>query len=387
MDPGTLEGLILRELRRGPPVSRRDLAERLGVARSTAGRRVDSLIERGLLREKGVEERREAGRPRRFLELCSDFGKFAGFDFDARHLHAVLVDFDRGTLEELSFPLPRPVNKDAVLALLRETIERLDASHSECGGGPVLGYGFGVPGRVRCEEGLSLGYPYIEGWEQVDLPSELGLPRDCVRLENNTRAIALGEYWLGGSAAENLLCLNVRTGISVAVVAAGRLLRGHHEMAGEIRGWRVWSEPMRGEDAAGFAPSAHWLEERATVRTVAENPELRGRSADGGEAWRGFVAACRKGETGALDLLMVLAGHHGDALARIVQLVDPEVVAVAGEFNEIGETYLSFLRKETANALAGHYFDPPPIRFVSRGRFAGAHGAAALAAGHFRPIS
>jgi len=387
---------MLRELRRGSVVSRRDLAERLGVARSTAGRRVDSLIERGFLEETGIEERREAGRPRRFLQLCGGFGKFVGFDFDARHLHAVLVDFDRRTLAERSVALPRPPDKGAVIDLLREWIECFEASAAEFGGGPVLGYGFGVPGRVRTESRLSLGYPYIAGWVQVDLSSELGLPRNRVRIENNTRAIALGEYWLGDSPAENLLCLNVRTGISVAVVAEGRLLRGHHEMAGEIRAWRVPSEPGEGLEAALEGPSAGWLEERATVRAVVESWRSPVASGDAGEpsgepdaraVWRRFAEACREGEEGALARLRELACYHGEALARLVQLVDPQMVAVAGEFNDIGEVYLSNLRDEVSAALQGHYFEPPPIRYVTKGRFAGAHGAAALAAEHYRPMA
>ena len=57
MDPATLERLIVKEIRKSKEISRRDLADRLGIAKSTAGRRIDSMIERGIVRETGIEER------------------------------------------------------------------------------------------------------------------------------------------------------------------------------------------------------------------------------------------------------------------------------------------------------------------------------------------
>ena len=69
MDPATLEALIVKEIRKAKEISRRDLAEKLAIAKSTAGRRIDSMIERGIVREIGIEDRKEAGRPRRFLAL------------------------------------------------------------------------------------------------------------------------------------------------------------------------------------------------------------------------------------------------------------------------------------------------------------------------------
>lgn len=368
MDPGTLESLLVREVRKTHGISRRDLADRLGVARSTAGRRVDNLIDGGLLREIGLEERTEAGRPKRLLELRGEHGAFAGFDFDARHLVATLVDFAQEPVEEIRVALPRKPTRDGVLSLLRDTLSDFRGHPA---GLPLFGCGIGVPGRVRQEERLAIGYPYIEDWENVDLGAELALSPDELHIENNTRTIALGEYWLAeGDPVENLACLSVRTGISAAVISGGHLLRGHHEMAGEIRGWLVPGE------ARGSAPV--WLEDRATVRNIAPG-ETGAR-----KAWAEFVSQCREGRKGALRRLDGIVAHHADAVARIVQLADPERVVLSGAFNEIGEIYLERLREASARLLDGHYFSPPPIDFVFRGNFTGAHGAAALAAENFR---
>lgn len=368
MDTATLERLLIREIRRSPGISRRDLADRVDVARSTAGRRVDNLIDNGLVRESGVEHTAEAGRPKRQLELRGDYGTFIGFDFDARNIYGVLVDFAQSSIEEVSIPLtPRP-SKDEVINHLRETIDRFrDSGH-----GTLHGIGIGVPGPIQQAKRLALGYPYIAKWKDVDLCQELDVTSKLLHIEHNTRAMAIGEYWLGSaSLVENLICINVRTGISAAIISEGRLIRGTHELAGEIRGWTVSSEN-------NTSPKRVWLEDRATVRAISPD------SVTTPEAWNEFVSNCRDGDREALKQLSEIVKHHGDTVARLTQVTDPEMVVFAGSFNDIGDLYLDRVREATAIALLGQFVPPPPIKFVSLGHCTGAHGAAALAAEQFK---
>lgn len=364
MDSATLENLIVKEIRIAKEISRRDLAENLSIAKSTAGRRVDSLIERGIVRETGIENRKEVGRPRRFLALEGGAGAFAGFDFDARHLHAVLIDFNQETIERKKVRLSKAPDRDEILGHLRTMIGEF---RSHASGIPLRAIGIGAPGHVRRAERVSVHYRYIEGWRNVALLDELELEPESLHLENNTRAIALGEYWLGHySASPNLVCISVRTGVSSAVVANGSLLVGSHEMAGEIRGW-----PVSGDN---------WLEQAASVRAVIDGEP------PGGDRWVEFVCACRDGDAEALAMLETVAGHHADAAARMVQLLDPEAVFFAGPFIELESLYFDPLRAAVASSLEGNYFTQPPILPVSLGEYAGAHGAAALAAAETRAL-
>ena len=184
--------------------------------------------------------------------------------------------------------------------------------------------------------------------------------------------MAIGEYWLGSSSkVENLICINVRTGISAAIINEGRLIRGTHELAGEIRGWAVSSEN-------NTSPKPVSLEDRATVRAISPD------SLTTPEAWNEFVSNCRDGDREALKQLSEIVKHHGDTVARLTQVADPEMVAFAGSFNDIGDLYLDRVREATAIALLGQFVPPPPIKFVSLGHCTGAHGAAALAAEQFK---
>ncbi len=364
MDPATLEALIIKEIRKAKEISRRDLADRLGIAKSTAGRRIDSMIGRGLVRETGIEERREVGRPRRFLDLRGDYGAFAGFDFDARHLYAALIDFAQNTVERKKIRLSSEPHRDEVLDRLRETLSEFESRVPRL---RVHGVGVGVPGHVRRAERLSLYYPYIGDWRNVDLAAALDLPHERLHLENNTRAIALGEYWLGPhTGTEHIVCLTVRTGISAAVIANGALVAGRHELAGEIRAWPVGERD--------------WLERVASVRSVIDGEP------PGSDRWLNFVTACLEGGEEALATLGAVSRHHGEAIARMVQLLDPEAVFLAGPFTELDSLYLDCVRAAVSDALDGHYFATPPIRTATMGEYAGAFGAAALAAAETRVL-
>jgi predicted NBD/HSP70 family sugar kinase len=358
MDPAALESLIVREIRKSKEISRRDLAEKLSIAKSTAGRRIDSMIERGLVRESGIEDRKGVGRPRRFLALCGGYGAYAGFDFDARHLYGVLIDFAQATLERRKIRFSAHPDRNEVLARIAETLAEF-RSLPACP--RLIGTGIGVPGHVHREERVGLYYPYVEGWRNVDLASELGIDPAFLHIENNTRTVALSEYWLGPwTGTDHLLCLSVRTGISAAVVANGALVTGRHEMAGEIRGWPV------GGDL--------WLEKAASVRSVIDGEP------PGSDKWRDFVTQCRNGDGEALATLAKAAGHHGEAVARMIQLLDPSAVFLSGPFTDLDSLYLDRVRSAVAGALDGNFFSPPPIRPTSLGEFSGAHGAAAMAA-------
>lgn len=358
MDPATLERLIVKEIRKAKEISRRDLADRLGIAKSTAGRRIDSMIERGIVRETGIEERKEVGRPRRFLDLVGGYGAYAGFDFDGRHLHGVLIDYAQQVVERRKVRLSSDPAREEVIGHLRQIISEFQRHPTVS---PVIAIGVGVPGHVRRESRTSVYYPFITDWRNVDLAAELELDPGILHIENKTHAILLGEYWLGPLAgAANLVCINVRTGISAAVIANGLLVAGEHEMAGEIRGW-----PVSDED---------WLEKVASIRAVIDG------ESPGSDRWIEFVAACGAGDEDALAMLSTAAAHHGAAAARLVQMLDPRAVFMAGPFTELESLYLDRVRAAVSSALEGHYFNAPPIVAASLGDSAGAHGAAALAA-------
>ncbi len=92
------------------------------------------------------------------------------------------------------------------------------------------------------------------------------------------------------------------------------------------------------------------------------------------------MSQCRNGDGEALATLATAAKHHGDALARMVQLLDPSVVFLSGRSPSSTISISIGCEPRWRMRLDGHFFNPPPIWPASLGEFSGAHGAAAMAA-------
>jgi len=367
MDVTTLEAALLNSMRRRQFASLAQIAETLGIARSTAGRRVDSLIERGFLIEGDADDDAPPSRIRRPVEFNPRVGGFVGIDFDARSVNGVVIDFAHDVVTKNSVPLPSEPTAKTVL----ETVRDLEADLlGTVGDLPMLGYGMGLPGRVERDARRALDYAFIKYWTNIDLADALEKPAGQLRIENNTRAAALGEFWFGRNrGVEDLVCLSVRTGISSAMIAHGRLISGAHEMAGEIRCWPAWN-PL------GESRLSRTIEDTATFRSIA---------GDKANGWRRFCDAVSEDDPAALEILQEIASIHGGAAALALQFCDPTALVISGFFVELGGTYLEFVKKSVDAALEDHWLRRPDIQLSTLGEYSGALGAAALASEHFSP--
>jgi glucokinase len=103
------------------------------------------------------------------------------------------------------------------------------------GGGRALAVGVGCGGPMSVG-GETVSPLNISGWREFPLRSRLadlcGLP---VHVDNDAKALALGEGWVGAARGErNFLAMVVSTGVGGGIVLDGRLLDGASGNAGHI---------------------------------------------------------------------------------------------------------------------------------------------------------
>lgn len=367
---------IIRKVRENNALSRVELARVLGVAASTIGRHVDGLIASGYFSET-VEPTREAGRPPTKLRPQPERGCFLGVDFYADTMFATAVNFAQQTLHQRRIALPGHEGAEAVV---RAIIDVLKEIHREAGL-PLLAVGIAVPGRVDTRKGVGIKYVHVPGWENVPLAEAVGAELHApVFIENNIRTMSLAERWFGeGQGCQDLICLGVRYGVAAGVIRDGHLATGHLELGGEIRGWNcpVFNAiTEKWEWRAGAT-----LEKHAAIGAVLERyHELGGRKIELDD----YLKAVRKGDKHALAALREVAAVHGWAIAQMVQLVDPELVVLAGPLTALGEVYLDAV-SNIALQFESAYHPGVPIRISELGEYAGAVGAAALALEKWRP--
>ena len=110
----------------------------------------------------------------------------------------------------------------------------LDEAHNSGFKITKIGVGFGGP--VDFEHGIIYLSHHVRGWENFPLKEKLessfGIP---AIVDNDANAGAIGEWMFGaGKGINNLIYINVGTGIGGGVINNGKVLRGWKNLAGEI---------------------------------------------------------------------------------------------------------------------------------------------------------
>lgn len=239
-DPGTpakAARMLLRLLRAAQPISRVELARRLGVNRSTVTDIFKPLITSGLVREEsGSSTDRVLGRPPVALSFNADHDFFAGVNIGIRRVQVGLGTLGGETVNEDDFDTPS--DPAEALALVRECITRLCAVDKER---TLRMIGVSVSGMTDGGRTRVVYAPHL-AWHDVAVadalrfnraggiaaPDEEAVP---VVVENDATAAAIYEARLrlrdtDVNQMENFVLVRSGTGIGVGLVLGGEVYRG-----------------------------------------------------------------------------------------------------------------------------------------------------------------
>jgi len=150
-------------------------------------------------------------------------------DVGGTKMAAGLVDADGELVASASAPTPTTDDAEELFAVLAALVDAVG------GDGEVVacGVGSGGPMSPGGEEVSPLNIP---GWRRFPLQRRLadltGVP---TFVDNDAKALALGEGWRGAAAGErDFIAMVVSTGVGGGVVLDGRLLDGAQGNAGHI---------------------------------------------------------------------------------------------------------------------------------------------------------
>lgn len=237
--------LLLRLLRAAQPISRVELARRLGLNRSTVTDIFKPLIAAGVVIEEPVPlasgSGRALGRPPLSLTFNAERDFFVGVNIGVRRSQVGLTTLSGEMLAEEDFQTP--AEHPSAIALVRASIERLRA---KVPGHKLRVIGVSVPGPTDAERRQLLYAPHL-GWNNVpvadalrfDANSEKSASRNFVPVvvENDSTAAAMYEARLRlgdmtGEIPNNFILVRSGTGIGVGLVLGGEVYRGTGKGAG-----------------------------------------------------------------------------------------------------------------------------------------------------------
>jgi predicted NBD/HSP70 family sugar kinase len=361
-------GAVLQLIRSGVASSRANLAKRLGVSASTAGLRVQALIDHGYVRETEDGTPRGGRRPRR-LALRPDFGEVIAIDLGTHHATVARFDMSGTRLQDVLTNVRIEEGPDTVLGRVHGVIRRHVHPPKR-----LLGIAVGVPGPVDARTGRVVSPSRMPGWNRVNVPIELarhGYPVPML-VDNDANLMALGEH--DADPADHVVFVKAGTGIGCGVIASGRLHRGAVGAAGDISHLPV---PGR-EDVACSCGRNGCLDAVASGAALVRDLNAAGVPV---ASPMEVVAMAGDAEPTATRLLREAGRATGELLATVVNFFNPDALVIGGQLGR-AEPFVASVRAAVFERCLPMATENLQVRTSRTGHLAGVMGGARLMIEH-----
>jgi len=292
-----------------------------------------------------------------------------GLDLGGTKIEGAIIDPSQPevALHRLRLPTEAAQGYDAIISQIERVVIQLEKASGQPR--PKL-IGIGTPGATEPATGLlkNSNTTCLNGRPlRADLISRL---QTNVRLANDANCCALAEATLGSARGHSVVVgLILGTGVGGGIVVNGHLVEGCHGIAGE------WGHnPMRGETTPCYCGHV------GCVETVISGPGLeRYYRAQGGDAIRlpEIATRAQAGEPLACATLARLRDKFGEAIAAVINILDPDAIVIGGGVGNLDLLY----EDATRAAILRHLFNPELRTELLRpalGDSAGVFGAAML---------
>jgi predicted NBD/HSP70 family sugar kinase len=342
--------IILDLVRRDRRISRTELARRSKLTKPTVSTIVDDLIADGIVREVGFGASVSGGgRPARLLDFNEDSAAYLGVHFGLQNITVAVAD-GRGQIfetrsREAIFDSPARSLK-ALRPLVTEALRAAHVPRAR-----LEGVAATVPGLYDQESGVCVLAPNL-GWRdfpvRAALAEELGMP---VTVHNMTNARAVAEGRVGAArGVHSYVYVYAGLGIGSGIVTDGRLFLGQRGLSGEVGHCPVVSDgPLCGCGRRGCLEAV--ASTMAIIRGVEQamaagvQTMLRDRAPLSATA---ITQAARDGDALSCRILDEAGQHLGRGVAYLINILNPEMVVLAGPYVAAGEALLAPLRTSVA---------------------------------------
>ncbi len=331
---------IVRTLYLHRSLSIAEMAKYVEVSTPTMQGLLDELIEEDIVKSMGAGSSKGGRRPtlyglhrKAFYVLSIDIGihatRFAIFDSANKKVMPV---------QEIPLLLKNDmasVNKIYEAAMLQVKESKIKPEH-------ILGVGIDMPGLVERDKGINhslfnFGKPIAEIFSQ--------LFNKPVVIENDAQAKALAEFRFGKAVGKkHVLVIQIGWGVGMGMILNGKPYYGARGFSGEFA-----HIPM--VDEKGYLCSCGM---RGCLETVSSGAALRRYAIEGIEAGemtliqsmanekteqitpRLIIAAAHNGDQFAISIISKIGFDLGKGIASLVQILDPEMVILAGRLADAG---------------------------------------------------
>ena len=234
--------------------------------------------------------------------------------------------------------------------VILDTVQQTKAQRRD-----FLGVGIGAPGPLDRDKGIVIVAPNL-GWRNFPLRDRIGerlnLP---ATLDNDANCATVGEWWQGAAkGATNVIGMTIGTGIGGGLILDGTLFHGSSDVAGEIghttidlngRHCKCGNYGCLEAYASGPAIATRAREVLVREETASLLPSLVDGRLEAITAETVYRAA-QKGDAVASEIVRDTARYLGAGIANLLNILNADVVVVAGGVTQAGDALFVPLRAE-----------------------------------------
>ena len=324
------KSIVLNKIRMDGPISRAQIAKETSITPPTVSSIVKELIQEDVVVEKalGVSQ---GGRKPTLLHINQDAFYVIGVDAGPSTNHCILTNLAGDILCRTESVIDSNITNKQFLNLLKKDIQSVLEQSSQKD--KVIGIGVAMHGVVSVDTGVSLVAPNLRLHNipiKAELEKEFGY---IVKVENDARAMALGEAWFGDHGeVRSLLAVNIGNGVGGGIVIDGNLYHGAQNIAGEIGHMTV---DMNGPVCQ--CGNRGCLQSFATGWAIAQKANKE----SGEEVYESALA----GEKASIHVFKEVSTIIGIGLTNLIHVINPERIVIGGGVTKAWEFLLDPLRK------------------------------------------
>lgn len=286
-----------------------------------------------------------------------------GYDIGGTNIAAGIIDEQDRLIAKDSVKFPRGEGAGAVIAacagLYRTLLAQASVAESE-----IKGVGVAVPGSVSPQDGIVIDAHNL-GFHHTPLAALLSETLNKpVELMNDADAATLAEHRVGAlSGTKTSMLITIGTGIGGGLIVNGELFRG-----GRGNGTEPGHMVLRNGGRQCSCGVKGCAETYCSATRLCKDGAAFGKATA-----KEVIEAAKEGSEQAIELFRAYIDDFGSYIASVVNLLDPERIAIGGGVSGAGSFLLEPLRADVERKC---FFETcPEIVVASAGNDAGIIGA------------
>ncbi len=357
-----------------------EISDFVKISVPTGTKLVKRLVEKGLVIEEGKKET-DNGRKPIVYTLNKEKFYTIGVEVLEKWIHVSVVRVDLEMVHESynrKFVLEDTEDcLKYIIQFIQETIEASPATHEQ-----IIGVGIAMTGSVNGHTGISADYfNNMNKSLVVHMEEQLKLP---VIIDNDTRVIGIAEQTLGiAKKVENVLVVKVSRNLGLSIILNKNMVFGAKGFAGNF-----------GHNQFGAKGRLCTCGKKNCLRTEVSGDALftdLKEALEAGEKsiyfntekietykYHDVLDAALKGDSLSIHLLMKQGENLGRALGNLVNLLNPNLIVIGGEYVMVKDLFTDAVKTGMRHTGLLSSLKDCKVEASNLGRYFSSRGAACM---------